>query len=312
MAFLRQVCNGLIRLWHFIIFLIVILTIIIWELMLRLLERIVLHTEEYRWQRPWKSSFLIVIEEKPYIFSVSRLASHIIRTNTISVIMTKGKKRTLEDADPDYDDYEDVSSHQNKRQMLIEQTGKEESIQKMTDIIKREFSEQEDTLHYLITEHDELLHDCRHQLERLRGWLIASYYQRGGQADVPVIHPTVKHQLGKAPRNPPQSSAVTMVTSTATTSASAEMQHKRNNTAMEGGASKSREIPKRGARFKTKKKVIVGNVSRYIQQRREMRMTTLSLSGWYMCVQLKGSQRSVHSSVKSGSFFIPATGQMIS
>ena len=35
-----------------------------------------------------------------------------------------GKKRALEDADPDYDDYEDVTEQNCKRQKILEESGK--------------------------------------------------------------------------------------------------------------------------------------------------------------------------------------------
>lgn len=208
-------------------------------------------------------------------------------------------KRDYYNIDPDY---EDVSEQQNKRQRLIEKDAKEETIRKIENIIRKEISHEirtrEDELNHI----DQSIYQARHLLDRLRACLVANYYSNAPQGTLsqdnsastsaPFIHPTVKKYLGKHPltskesedrqaseKDPWQdnrSSRVADKSSLSNGSSGGSNQAGKTSTNTSSSESpltsqsgiksvtQTNSNGSRTSRFRIKKKIIVGNASKFI------------------------------------------------
>ncbi|XP_021347557.1 YEATS domain-containing protein 2-like isoform X2 [Mizuhopecten yessoensis] len=198
-------------------------------------------------------------------------------------------KRSRIELDPDY---QDVTEHQNKRQRVLEEDAKVATRLKIENIIKKEFAAEVQSREMEIDLIDQRLNQTRLIMDRLRACIVANYYGSAGQTkpwqqgnrsepeQVPPIHPAVKQQLGKAPRGnfPPTeavdiksepgdeqfSAATDKVGSTLLSSFSLGKEEVEDvkEVAMETGEADSSSH--RSIRAKVKKRIIVGNVSKYI------------------------------------------------
>ncbi|XP_041372099.1 uncharacterized protein LOC121385468 [Gigantopelta aegis] len=197
-------------------------------------------------------------------------------------------------------DYEEISDQPSKRQRVIEEDAKEATKRKIERIIQTHFSAEIHNKQSEINIIDQRLNQSRVMMDRLRACIVANFYGTASQqglskgkhfsAEIPSIHPAVKKHLGKAPvcadqtlvsqSNLPEkkSSAgeTTPVTDQAIPAASTtvkeeataslcqatEVEHK-SKVSSSASASRVSEA-KRGSRFRIKKKIIVGNVSKFI------------------------------------------------
>lgn len=123
-------------------------------------------------------------------------------------------KRSHFDLDPDY---EDVSDRQNKRQRVLEEGAKEATKHKIEKIIRQQFGQEIERKEAEIMNISEKLERSRTVLDRLRACVVASYFGNASQQkcsetknsqQTPNIHPAVKKYLGKAPKGITQDEAL--------------------------------------------------------------------------------------------------------
>ncbi|XP_014789540.1 YEATS domain-containing protein 2 [Octopus bimaculoides] len=237
-------------------------------------------------------------------------------------------KRGYLNVDPDY---EDVSEQQNKKQRLIEKDAKAETIQKIEKIIQKqitiEIKEKENELNII----DQSIYQTRHLLDRLRACLVANYYsndsignlpQKPYSSAVPSIHPAVKKYLGKKPSYSNEqwleksqwqgtSDSSTGLQSTNSSGNCSQSSVTVVETGDELGQKKSDSLTKlepevssgRASRFRVKKKLIVGNISKFIPpDRREE--SDPSTHKWLIYVRGTKEEPNINHFVKKVWFFL--------
>lgn len=195
-------------------------------------------------------------------------------------------KRSRIEVDPDY---QDVTEQQNKRQRVLEQDAKVATRLKIENIIKKEFAAEVHSREMEIDLIDQRLNQTRLIMDRLRACIVANYYGSAGQTklwqgkmsdpeQVPSIHPAVKQHLGKTPKGYPSLTAEIKTETPAETLSSdtvntdSTLLSSTHVTKEEPGDVKdvSMEVSDtapascRSIRAKVKKRIIVGNVSKYI------------------------------------------------
>ncbi|GFS06930.1 YEATS domain-containing protein 2 [Elysia marginata] len=205
------------------------------------------------------------------------------------------QKRSQETADPDY---ADAGEQQVKRQRLLEQDAKETVSRKIQNIVRNEFEKEINLKESELQNIDKKLNNALLQMDRLRACIVASYYGQKHSssssnsaaaslnAPPPSIHPAAKKYLGKAPKG--QAAAkpdASLQVSSLTTESHERLRQKQEDqdgrteplsdaqrtlppaaALTNGGLSlpSSVQFSERHSRFKIKKKIIVGNVSKYI------------------------------------------------
>ncbi|XP_035204449.1 YEATS domain-containing protein 2-like, partial [Stegodyphus dumicola] len=194
-------------------------------------------------------------------------------------------KRSL-DQDPEYEAI--PSEIQEKRIKLMEDNVRNQTKKKIESIIKSNFEQEIAAKDAEIDAIDEHLYECRAMLDRLRACIITKYYATLGQEQMPSensapsIHPTVKKFLGKTPRftnynstevssdnneNTFTNSSKVPVIENYSNSNSNDLPSSQNaeKIGLElSSSAKNDDIPTRAPRFKTKAKIIVGNISNFI------------------------------------------------
>ncbi|KAL5009918.1 hypothetical protein ScPMuIL_012223 [Solemya velum] len=191
-------------------------------------------------------------------------------------------KRSCVDIDPDY---EDVRDRQSKRQRVLEEDAKEITIRKIARIIQENFLWEVQNKEKEVALVNQRLHIARTMMDRLRACIVASYYGSPTQqnfnptAKAPVqppnIHPAVKCHLGKAPpthtvtssmvrgENTQEEASIEASASSGCNEKTQEIDIKLKLTPSPRKSQVSPNHPgSRSSRFKIKKKVIVGNVSK--------------------------------------------------
>ncbi|CAI9724920.1 domain-containing 2-like [Octopus vulgaris] len=237
-------------------------------------------------------------------------------------------KRGYLNVDPDY---EDVSEQQNKKQRLIEKDAKAETIQKIEKIIQKqitiEIKEKENELNII----DQSIYQTRHLLDRLRACLVANYYsndsignlpQKPYSSAVPSIHPAVKKYLGKKPSYSDEQwleksqwqGTSDPSTGLQSTNSSGDCSQSSVTVAESGDElvqKKSDSLTKselevssgRASRFRIKKKLIVGNISKFIPpDRREE--SDPSTHKWLIYVRGTKEEPNINHFVKKVWFFL--------
>ncbi|XP_033733104.1 YEATS domain-containing protein 2-like [Pecten maximus] len=196
-------------------------------------------------------------------------------------------KRSRIEVDPDY---QDVTEQQNKRQRVLEQDAKVATRLKIEDIIKKEFAGEIHSREMEIDLIDQRLNQTRLIMDRLRACIVANYYGSAGQTkpwqgktsdpeQVPSIHPAVKQHLGKTPKGystltdtadiktepgvetPVLENVCSTLLSSSYLSKEEELEGVKD-VAMD--TSDSVAASSRSIRAQVKKRIIVGNVSKYI------------------------------------------------
>ncbi|CAL1547589.1 unnamed protein product [Lymnaea stagnalis] len=247
------------------------------------------------------------------------------------------QKRNLEEADPDY---ADVGDQQAKRQRALEEDAKQAVCRRIQGIVRNEFSKEITNKESELQQVDWRLNEARLMMDRLRACIVANYYGQAnrsaassqGTPNAPPasIHPTVKKYIGKVPRhhilgssgvpahhevkesstceskdsnkicNPLTNSVVTPVSqpSPIVTRCTTPV-----SVAPKLMSSNSATYDDRRARFKIKKKIIVGNVSKYIPvDHREA--NDMSSHKWMVYVRGPKSDPDISSFVKKVWFFL--------
>ncbi|KAL4228496.1 YEATS domain-containing protein 2 [Mactra antiquata] len=191
-------------------------------------------------------------------------------------------KRSIIEIDPDY---EDVSEAQKKRRRVIEEGAKQATRKKISSIIEKEFETEVSNKESELLGISERLELARNVMDRLRACIIANFYGKSTQQksskvsnDQPaMIHPTVRKFIGKAPPGTPVSCDSQNIKQEPSDDNSI---NKQNIGSERIGQQSSKSIVAdsdqietklsneqsntRSGRFKMKKRVIVGNVSKSI------------------------------------------------
>ncbi|KAG8183118.1 hypothetical protein JTE90_024427 [Oedothorax gibbosus] len=190
-------------------------------------------------------------------------------------------KRVLHQ-DPEYDAI--PAELQDKRIKLMEDNVRKQTKKKIENIINTNFGQEKNSKEAEIEAVDETLYECRSTLDRLRACAVTQYYANLGQEQtssdntMPSIHPTVKKYLGKSPKYMSTDSGFTENSrETIGESSSSETSCKiplsnlsssfmlnRKTNAASPFLSPSKDISSRAPRFKTKTKIVIGNISKFI------------------------------------------------
>ncbi|CAC5399046.1 YEATS domain-containing protein 2 [Mytilus coruscus] len=232
-------------------------------------------------------------------------------------------KRGHIDLDPDY---EDVTEQQSKRRRVFEEDAKEATRRKIENIIHGQFTMEIQNKEEEVDEVDQKLNQSRMVMDRLRACIIANFYSKAGQQkfsqikknpnEPPYIHPTVKEHIGKAPKN-----YMTLETSNKgdnLPSVDLSIVKKEPDEAsvgspclskcatvgnIESEKMKSDQDDGRSSRFKTKKRIVMGNVSKYIPvDRREE--NDQSTHKWMVYVRGSKEEPRIDHYVKKVWFFL--------
>ncbi|XP_062617368.1 YEATS domain-containing protein 2-like [Saccostrea cucullata] len=179
-------------------------------------------------------------------------------------------KRGHIDIDPDY---EDVTQAQSKRQKVLEEDAKETTRKKIDLIVRKEFHQEIKNKEKELDCIDQSLRHSQMMMDRLRACIIANYYGAAGQQrhikgdpqQSAPIHPTVKDTLGKRPLNvkvkvEPKVEGDT----TEKLIMKQEPQEEKEEDKMIKEEPSLSGITNRSDRFKVKKRIVIGNVSKYI------------------------------------------------
>ncbi|KAL5009915.1 hypothetical protein ScPMuIL_012220 [Solemya velum] len=241
-------------------------------------------------------------------------------------------KRSCVDIDPDY---EDVRDRQSKRQRVLEEDAKEITIRKIARIIQENFLWEVQNKEKEVALVNQRLHIARTMMDRLRACIVASYYgslhtqnfNPTAPVQPPNIHPAVKCHLGKAPPTHTVTSSMvrgenTQEEASIEASASSGCNEKKPRDCeaflhflcfqdiklkLTPSPRKSQVSPNhpgsRSSRFKIKKKVIVGNVSKYISMDKRDD-NDQSSHKWMVYVRGSKEEPHIHSFVKKILFFL--------
>ncbi|KAK3578804.1 hypothetical protein CHS0354_030223 [Potamilus streckersoni] len=198
------------------------------------------------------------------------------------------RKRLHVEIDPDY---EDVTDQQTKRQRVIEEDAKEATIKKITSILWRQFAMEIENKEEEIISINQRLDRARCIMDRLRACVVAKFYSNASQIKIsqgnsstcsaPSIHPAVKELIGKAPRhaaetqagmkqenstsqNLPDCNTDTILHTPNDTSQHENSVQKKSSNMVKVAEVNNSQTEKRAGRFKVKKRIVVGNISRYI------------------------------------------------
>ncbi|XP_046357383.2 YEATS domain-containing protein 2-like [Haliotis rufescens] len=230
-------------------------------------------------------------------------------------------KRSHIDIDPDY---EDVTDQQAKRQRVLEKDAKEAAIRKIESIIRAQFEAEIRHKEAEISVADQRLNQSRLVVDRLRACIVACHYSSSipgskDKSQPPSIHPTVKARLGKAPATVTSSAAHDGERETGT-DVRPQDQLMGNEEAPAGADASSSDkqvqpvppsvllspdkiVDTRGARFKIKKKIIVGNISKFIPlEHREV--NDQSTHKWMVYVRGPKDKPNIDTFVKKVWFFL--------
>uniref|UniRef100_A0A2C9M171 YEATS domain-containing protein 2 n=1 Tax=Biomphalaria glabrata TaxID=6526 RepID=A0A2C9M171_BIOGL len=204
-----------------------------------------------------------------------------------------GLKRGHEAVDPDY---ADIGNEQTKRQRALEEDAKLAVCQRIQNIVRNEFVKEISNKESELQQVDKRLSEARLMMDRLRACIVATYYGQSNSAtstqtnsaNAPPssIHNAVKKYLGKTPSHQHSSTShvelqympekcqegktqFTPVGNEVKTCNTSSIPSQLSSSLQTNAAPKS--VPPdtmiyddRRSRFKIKKKIIVGNVSKYI------------------------------------------------
>nr|XP_033813585.1 YEATS domain-containing protein 2 isoform X8 [Geotrypetes seraphini] len=94
-----------------------------------------------------------------------------------------GIKRLIEGNDPDYEEI--LAVHQNKRQKIVELSGRDAAVQRIEAIIKEQFAIEMKNKEHEIEVIDQRLIEARRMMDKLRACIVANYYASMGLLKVP-------------------------------------------------------------------------------------------------------------------------------
>ncbi|XP_067686752.1 uncharacterized protein [Haliotis asinina] len=230
-------------------------------------------------------------------------------------------KRSHIDIDPDY---EDVTDQQAKRQRVLQEDAKEATIRKIESIIKAQFEAEIRHKEAEISIADQHLNQSRLVMDRLRACIVACHYSTSipgtkDKCQPPSIHPTVKTRLGKVPATITSNTAHDRELETGPDVRPQDhlMEHEKTPSVTDRSSSNKplesappsvllspdKIVDSRGARFKIKKKIIVGNISKFIPlERREV--NDQSTHKWMVYVRGPKDKSNIDTFVKKVWFFL--------
>ncbi|KAH9524367.1 YEATS domain-containing protein 2 [Bulinus truncatus] len=224
-----------------------------------------------------------------------------------------GQKRNLEEVDPDY---ADICAEQNKRQRALEEDAKQTVCHRIQNIMKNEFLKEINNKESELQQVDKRLSEARLMMDRLRACVVASYYGQinnatsvqtpNVNAPPPSIHTAVKKFIGKAPSHQisitdnghpnhiqenHQEILSNLITQEAKlfrgsdSSKSTRPSSVPANSAPDSSIANSMTYDDRRSRFKIKKKIIVGNVSKYITVGSQRKSNDILSHKWMVYVR---------------------------
>ncbi|KAK1129907.1 hypothetical protein K0M31_019608 [Melipona bicolor] len=204
----------------------------------------------------------------------------------------------LKDQDPDYGP-SDASDE--KHQRIFEENARSSTARKITAIIEREFSQEINAKEKEVLEIQERLHRATKIIHLLRCVIVADFYNRkqchnsqNGESKQTQIHPAIKQLIGKSPKltdslvasgsnsdltasQSVSTSSSSIISGTKQISKQGRLE-KRNNEARDEDSRPKKipryippksgipesQCPSRGTRHKTRKRIIIGNISKWI------------------------------------------------
>ncbi|XP_053986887.1 uncharacterized protein LOC128880631 [Hylaeus volcanicus] len=201
----------------------------------------------------------------------------------------------LKDQDPDYGP--SVANNE-KHQQIYEENARSNTAKKITTIIEREFSEEINAKEKEVLEIQERLHRASKVLHLLRYVIVADFYNRkqcqnsqGSEARQIQIHPAIKQLIGKSPKLCDSSlvstsssendftTSQTVLKSEKLEEETSERCHAGKRSIEADEESRPKKIPRyippksgipelpcpsRGIRHKARKRIIIGNISKWI------------------------------------------------
>ncbi|XP_052258824.1 YEATS domain-containing protein 2-like [Dreissena polymorpha] len=237
-------------------------------------------------------------------------------------------KRQHIEMDPDY---EDVSEVQSKRRRLLEEGAAAATKKKISSIIDKQFNLEVENKETELLNISEQLEMARAMMDRLRACIVASYYGNASQIKTqqknvtqpPTIHPTVRKYIGKAPKGTPlttpgqlQSRALQEGIQVKTEAPEGKSRTEEASERIGQMASKCKavssmpasngvhgDLDTRCGRYKLKRRIIVGNVSKSIpaDQRDENDQATHK---WMVYVRGPKERPNISDIVKKVWFFL--------
>ncbi|XP_052803005.1 YEATS domain-containing protein 2-like [Mya arenaria] len=219
-------------------------------------------------------------------------------------------------------DYEDVSEVQTKRRRVLEEGAKAATQKKIKSIIDQQFSIEVSNKETELLTISERLEVARSMMDRLRACIVASYYGKAGQqktlqrnpSQPATIHPSVRKYIGKAPPGTPLL-APSQIKKEAPVGINTECKqlgservgemttHTKASVAAVPVQKPAEETDTRTGRFKQKRRIIVGNVSKSIpaDQRDENDQATHK---WMVYVRGPKERPNISDVVKKVWFFL--------
>ncbi|XP_050405024.2 YEATS domain-containing protein 2 [Patella vulgata] len=228
-------------------------------------------------------------------------------------------KRAHIDIDPDY---EDVTDQQNKRQRVLEKDAKEAAVKKIESIVKTQFGIELQKKEHEVNMVDQRLCQARLMMDRLRACIVANFYGSIDQQKYSLksttvqssIHPAVKSHLGKTVKGTPTPQPSHTLTSSDVQNAPQDspliskmedipktIELKSSNNTTTKPVTNEHEL--RDSRFKIKKRIIIGNVAKYIPvEKRET--NDQSTHKWMVYVRGPKDKPNINGFVKKIWFFL--------
>lgn len=204
----------------------------------------------------------------------------------------------LKDQDPDYGP-SDASDE--KHQRIFEENARSSTARKITAIIEREFSQEINAKEKEVLEVQERLHRATKIIHLLRCVIVADFYNRkqchnsqNGESKQTQIHPAIKQLIGKSPKltdnlvasgsnsdltasQSVSTSSFSIIGGTKQISKQGRLEKRNNEVRDEDSRPKKipryippksgipeSQCPSRGTRHKTRKRIIIGNISKWI------------------------------------------------
>nr|XP_033813580.1 YEATS domain-containing protein 2 isoform X3 [Geotrypetes seraphini] len=252
-----------------------------------------------------------------------------------------GIKRLIEGNDPDYEEI--LAVHQNKRQKIVELSGRDAAVQRIEAIIKEQFAIEMKNKEHEIEVIDQRLIEARRMMDKLRACIVANYYASMGLLKVPeglkscdtlvLNHPSIKkflespfrcssptYQRSEAPSNYSETDSLSQHIDFITDkdSCSLDMDEKMSSSIewdsntrqeclgvkdLETGCQNGIFISDNSSRIYLKKTIVVGNVSKYIPPNKREE-SDQSTHKWMIYVRGSRKEPSISHFVKKVWFFL--------
>ncbi|XP_071941958.1 YEATS domain-containing protein 2-like [Antedon mediterranea] len=235
------------------------------------------------------------------------------------------KRKVEGDQDPDYEDAPATASPSKKPRIQEEDAAREMTVKKIECIIKKQFAIEAKQKEKEIELIDERIHQVRVMLDKLRACVVANYYgnirshtqsEKSKQSKVDMNHPAIKRVMRQLsePTAPPTGNdkkTSNEERSTPDSEILSRVNTETNEMEVEETAQNSEKqedvinvpLQREGFRYDVRKRIIVGNVSKYISadQREDSDPSTHK---WMVYVRGPSNEPSIDHFVKKVWFFL--------